>query len=188
MTKPADDILTQIHLALGKGYRAAAIIGALTGGGVTYCTHAMARGDLATTPWESGHYAWFLGRLALVLGGLLFSILTTYSFGRSAFGSGWLAVGFLVLMDGVMVASAQPQLEWFATVLLIAIEAVTTGCTVARGRMTTLERQAEQAAAAVGSRTMYHSVSSARSYRTKSATTIQKSPKSQSRPALTLVS
>jgi len=136
-----DDIITQIHLALGKGYRLAAVIGALTGGGVTYCTHAMARGDLATTPWSDGHYAWFLGRLALVLGGLLFSIVTTYGFGRAAFGSGWLAVGFLVLMDGVMVASSQPSLEWFATGILIAIEAVTTGCTVARGRMATLARQ-----------------------------------------------
>lgn len=136
-----DDIITQINLALGKGYRLAAVIGALTGGGVTYCTHAMARGDLATTPWVSGHYAWFLGRLALVIGGLLFSIVTTYGFGRSAFGSGWLAVGFLVIMDGVMVASSQPSLEWFATGLLIAIEAVTTGCTVARGRMATLAKQ-----------------------------------------------
>lgn len=86
---------------------------------------------------------WFLGRLALVLGGLLFSIVTTYGFGRAAFGSGWLAVGFLVLMDGVMVASSQPSLGWLATGLLIAIEAVTTGCTVARGRMATLARHAK---------------------------------------------
>lgn len=139
------DIITQIHLALARGYRVAAVIGALTGGGVTYCTHAMARGDLADTPWAPGSYALFLGRLAIVLGGLLFSIVTTFSFGRSAFQRGWLAVGFLVLMDGVMVASSQPSLEWFATGLLIAIEAVTTGCTVARGRLATLEGQRAQA-------------------------------------------
>lgn len=141
MTTQPTDIITQIHLALARGYRLAAVIGALTGGGVTYCTHAMARGDLADTPWAPGSYALFLGRLSIVLGGLLFSIVTTYSFGRSAFQRGWLAVGFLVLMDGVMVASSQSSLEWFATGLLIAIEAVTTGCTVARGRLATLEGQ-----------------------------------------------
>jgi hypothetical protein len=66
----------------------------------------------------------------LALGGLLFSARTVYAWGRLAFQASGKALGFVVLMEGVMTMSHTPWLSPAALAYLVAINGIATGCTL----------------------------------------------------------
>jgi hypothetical protein len=68
-----------------------------------------------------------------VLGGLVFSALTVFRWGRLAFGSPVKALGFVVLAEGVMTFCSTAWLSVVALGYLVLINAIATGCTIALG-------------------------------------------------------
>lgn len=115
-------IITQIHIAARNPLPA--VIGALLGALVPSATFVV------------GHYelsSWTEPKALIVLGGLAFSALTVFRWGRLAFGSAVKALGFVVLAEGVMTFSSTAWLSVVALGYLVLINAIATGCTIALG-------------------------------------------------------
>jgi hypothetical protein len=68
---------------------------------------------------------------ALVAGGLLFSAMTVVRWAASAFGSHAKAVGFTVLLEGVLLYSNTDWLALAALAYLVGINAIATGVRLA---------------------------------------------------------
>lgn len=120
-------VMAQIRAAARD--RASFTVGALLGGFVPGAVWWLSHRELdpSRPPWLQ------LGSL-LVLGGLLFSAGTVFSWGRRAFRSTWKALGFVVLVEGVMVLAVTEWLGLFALAYLVAINAVATGCNLSLDR------------------------------------------------------
>jgi hypothetical protein len=115
-------ILAQIHIAARNPLPA--VIGALLGALVPSATFVV------------GHYeltSWTEPKALIVLGGLVFSALTVFRWGRLAFSSMTKALGFVVLAEGVMTFSSTAWLSGVALGYLVLINAIATGCTIALG-------------------------------------------------------
>ncbi len=115
-------IITQIHIA--ARHPLPAVIGALLGALVPSATFVV------------GHYeltSWTEPKALIVLGGLVFSALTVFRWGRLAFGSAVKALGFVVLAEGVMTFCSTAWLSVVALGYLVLINAIATGCTIALG-------------------------------------------------------
>jgi hypothetical protein len=118
-------ILDELRLALHPRNRAAAYLGAALGGGVPIATYWLAHHEL-----DRGFVIW-----ALVAGGLLFSAMTVIRWAECAFGSMPKAIGFTVLLEGVLLYSRTPWLALGALGYLVFINAVANGARVAlRGK------------------------------------------------------
>lgn len=113
------DIVSQVRVALDSRYRLAAIIGVLFGAFVPFATFSVAHFEIGTD-----YYQWLS---FLVVGGLVYSATTVYGWGRQAFDSGLKAVGFTVLIEGVMTFSSLEWLSYISLGYLIAINGVATG-------------------------------------------------------------
>lgn len=97
-------------------------IGCLLGGFVPVASFHVAHNEV-TSFWSLA--------TALVLGGLVYSAKTVFTWGKLAFSCTWKATGFVVLVEGVMVTSKSTWLALAALAYLVAINAVATGCTLA---------------------------------------------------------
>jgi len=112
-------VIGQVRSAMGNPV--ALFLGALFGGfvpvGSHHLAHYEARGfDIAAL---------------LVVGGLIYSAKTVYQWGKLAFECPWKAIGFVVLVEGIMVASKTPWLSFAALAYLVVINAMATGCQLA---------------------------------------------------------
>jgi hypothetical protein len=115
-------IITQIRIAARNPLPT--VIGALLGALVPSATFVV------------GHYelsSWTEPKALIVLGGLAFSALTVFRWGRLAFGSTVKALGFVVLAEGVMTFCSTAWLSVVALGYLVLINAIATGCTIALG-------------------------------------------------------
>ena len=101
-------IIGEIRLALHPRNRVAAYMGAAIGGGVPVATYWLAHHEISR-----GFIVW-----ALVAGGLLFSATTVVRWASTAFGSMPKAIGFTVLLEGVLLYSST---GWLAMAAQIAI-------------------------------------------------------------------
>lgn len=128
-TRPARaDVVSQVRAAMQPRNRLATALGALLGGGVPVATYVLSHQEVSqAAPLYAQLPAW------LVLGGLLFSALTVTQWGRMAFGSGWKALGFTVLLEGVLTCSSTQWLSVGALVYLICINATATGVRLSNG-------------------------------------------------------
>jgi uncharacterized membrane protein len=100
----------------------ATLVGCVLGGFVPLASYVLAHlPSPSTALW------------GLVVGGLLFSAKTVWQWGLLAFADPWKASGFVLLIEGVMVLSPVPWLAVTALALLVAINAIATGCTLAQG-------------------------------------------------------
>jgi len=106
----------------------ATAMGAILGGFVPLATFTVAHQELGGTEW------YLQPKLALVLGGLLYSAKTVVHWGHLAFRDRTKALGFVILLEGVMIFSATAWLSYFALALLVAINAIATGVTLSRGK------------------------------------------------------
>jgi hypothetical protein len=69
--------------------------------------------------------------MVLVMGGLLFSASTVYTWGKLAFSSAPKALGLVLLLEGGLVISHTAAIGWIALAFLVAINALATGCNLA---------------------------------------------------------
>jgi hypothetical protein len=124
------DIVSQVRTAVANP--AATLLGAVLGGVIPWFAREMLHGEVssATDP-----------RLIIVLGCMAFSMLTVYGFGLATFRSGWRAVGFCLAVEGVAICAATPRIWGVALLMLVAINAVATGCKIAGARGETLRRR-----------------------------------------------
>ena len=100
--------------------RLAACVGALVGGFVPVASYSLAHFELAAR-W------WFDPKVVLVAGGLLYSAKTVIQLARKIFAGDWIkAIGFCVLLEGVMVFSQQQSLAVSALAILIGMNAIGT--------------------------------------------------------------
>jgi hypothetical protein len=119
-------VVAQVRIALRPKNRLAAALGAALGAFVPVAGYWLAHHELdLAAPLYGQLTAW------LVLGGLLYSCTSVYSWGRVAFGSATKAFGFCVLLEGVLVAAHTSWLSIAALVYLAAINAVVAGTRLA---------------------------------------------------------
>lgn len=118
-------VVDQVREACKPKNRLATVMGFLLGGVVPFASYVVAHHEVSN---EKALYAQ-LGTY-LVLGGLLYSAKTVYEWGKRAFVSPAKALGFVVLLEGVMVASLTTWLSVIALGYLVVINGVATGCTL----------------------------------------------------------
>ena len=116
-------VVTQVRRACASGNRLAAVVGLLLGGFVPLAVYVVAHG-------ESGAFAGHERAWALITGGLVYSAKTVFEWARLAFTSAFKSVGFVVLLEGVMVTSTTRWLALAALGYLIAINGAATACTL----------------------------------------------------------
>lgn len=124
---PKLDVVGQIRLAFARGNRLAALVGVMLGGFVPVAVYVV---------WhrESGNFAGHERAWVLAAGGLLYSATTVFEWARMAFGSRVKAVGFVVLLEGVMVTNSTYWLALVAFGYLVAINGMATACTLSLGK------------------------------------------------------
>ena len=115
---PSPSIIAQIEVAARNPLPA--LIGALLGALVPSATFMVGHYELAS---------WTEPKALIVLGGLVFSALTVFRWGRLAFGSSVKALGFVILAEGVMTFCSTAWLSLVALGYLVLINAIATGCT-----------------------------------------------------------
>lgn len=118
-------VVAQVRAAFRARNRLPALLGFLLGGFVPVACYVLAHAELTGAP------VWTQPRAVLVLGGLLFSLRTVYAWGRLAFAESAKALGFCVLVEGVMVTAQTEWLAFAALAYLVAINGIATGCRLA---------------------------------------------------------
>lgn len=111
-------VIQQIRRSFMPGARLAAFTGLGIGGFVPVATYTVAHYEVQAAP-----ALW-----VLVAGGLIYSALTVFSWAASAFGSKGKALGFCVLLEGVLTFGTIPALSLAALAVLIFINAVSAAC------------------------------------------------------------
>jgi hypothetical protein len=130
------DIVTQLEIAIKNPHAAA--IGAVIGGLVPWFGRTLAHGEIQGT-WSSNR-ALGLTMVAVVLGCGVFSGLSVYKFGRTAFGDPRKALGFVLALEGVMLVS-HGLTSAVALGVLILINAVSNGSVIALARDATRRKR-----------------------------------------------
>jgi hypothetical protein len=122
-------VVQQVRVAFGRRNRLAATVGAALGSIVPLASYWLSHHEVDRS-------SDLLAQLPvwLVAGGLLYSALTVFAWGRLAFGSGAKALGFCVLLEGVLLASQTTWLSVMALCYLIAINGIATGCSLAKNK------------------------------------------------------
>lgn len=120
---PVTGVVEQVREAVKPKNRLATTLGFLLGGIVPMASYVLAHHEISL---DRPIYAQLPSYL--VLGGLAYSAKTVYDWGKRAFTSGFKALGFVVLLEGVMVAASSGWLSVMALCYLIAINGVATGC------------------------------------------------------------
>ena len=118
--------VTQVRQALQPGNRLATFLGFLLGGFVQLASYMVAHYEVT-----SGAPLWSQRAVYLVLGGLAYSARTVWQWGVIAFRSAFKSVGFVVLLEGVMVTSHIAWLGVLALVYAVAINGIATACNLA---------------------------------------------------------
>ena len=112
-------VIAQVREALSNPV--ALVVGILLGGFIPLVTYTVSHHEVRSP------LTW-----TLILGGLAYSALTVFEWAKMAFNNTFKALGFVILLEGVMVMSTVEWVRIAALVYLIAINATATGCTLAR--------------------------------------------------------
>jgi hypothetical protein len=126
---PAATAGVMAQIAAAARSPGALLVGAIFGAFVPIATFTVAHYEL-----DAGRPLYAQAPALLVLGGLVFSALTVFAWGRLAFRSGLKALGFVTLIEGTMVLSTTSWLGIVALALLVAVNATATGATLANDR------------------------------------------------------
>ncbi len=127
-------IVSQVREAFSKKRRLASAAGLLLGGFVPLASFVLAHQEI------DRERLWSVPT-ALVAGGLLYSAKTVYAWGAIAFLSRLKSAGFVVLLEGVMIASQARWLSLTALAYLIIINGLATGCNLSlEGKQATERR------------------------------------------------
>lgn len=109
-------VIEQIRVAMKNPL--AAFAGFILGGFVPVATFSVSHLDKTLNEYV----LW-----TLVIGGLIYSALTVFGWAKLAFGNALKALGFVVLIEGVMTLSGLPMLSYAALALLVIINGIATG-------------------------------------------------------------
>ena len=109
-------VIDQIRIAMKNPL--AAFAGFILGGFVPVATFSISHLDKTLNEYV----LW-----TLVIGGLIYSALTVFGWAKNAFDNGLKALGFVVLIEGVMTLSGLPMLSYAALALLVIINGIATG-------------------------------------------------------------
>jgi hypothetical protein len=122
-------VIGQVRHALHPRALLATITGFLLGGFVPLASFWLSHREL-----DHGRPVYLQLTAYIVAGGLLYSAKTVYAWGKLAFHTGAKALGFVVLLEGVMILSHTPWLTMMALAYLVVINGVATGCNLALPR------------------------------------------------------
>lgn len=111
-------VIAQVKRAFAPGARLAGIVGLVIGGFVPAATYALVHHEVSHYP-----LLW-----ALVAGGLLYSATSVFVWARAAFGSIVKALGFVILLEGILTFSHILSLGLSALAILVFINAVSAAC------------------------------------------------------------
>lgn len=111
-------VIQQIKRAFLPGARLAAWVGLIIGGIIPVFTFTLAHFDV-----QAHHWHW-----VLVLGGLIYSAETVFHWARAAFGHPSKALGFVVLLEGVLAFCTILSLAFTALMVLVFINAIAAAC------------------------------------------------------------
>lgn len=120
-------IVNQVKIGFQKQNRIAMIAGAIIGGFIPLATYVTAHCEVdPTAP------LYFQLPSLMVIGGLIYSAMTVFSWAKVAFKNPVKAVGFVVLLEGTMTFSHSgvggvPILSLAALALLVSINAIAAG-------------------------------------------------------------
>ena len=142
------DVVTQLECAIRRPQ--ATLIGALVGGLVPWFARTLAHDQLPAS-WAAGNTGLSLVMLAVVLGCACFSAITVYKFGRATFGCARKALGFVLAIEGVMLVSTGVT-SAVALAVLIAINALANGSSIALAREATCKKREADARRAATNR------------------------------------
>ena len=131
------DVVTQLECAIRRPQ--ATLIGALVGGLVPWFARTLAHDQLPAA-WSAGNRGLAMVMLAVVLGCAVFSAITVYKFGRATFGDNRKALGFTLAIEGVMLVSTGVT-SAVALAVLIAINALANGASIALAREATCRKR-----------------------------------------------
>lgn len=123
-------VVDQVRHAFRPANRLAAMIGAVFGGAIPVSIYLVAHQEAYsfTATYASAIEMYQAqAKWLLVLGGLLFSAKTVFQWGRAGFQDGWKALGFVVILEGVMTTSSNYWLSIAVLVLLTAINGIAAG-------------------------------------------------------------
>ncbi len=116
-------IVEQVRIAISKGNKIAMAMGFLLGAIVPIATFSIAHYEVnAALP------LYLQMPSLLVLGGLCFSAKTVFDWAKTAFKHPVKALGFVLLIEGVMTFSTNYYLSIVALVYLIVVNGLATGC------------------------------------------------------------
>ena len=131
------DIVSQLECAVRRPQ--ATLIGALVGGLVPWFARTLAHEEIPAA-WSAGSLPLALVMIAVVLGCACFSALSVYKFGRATFGDDRKAIGFTLALEGVMLVS-HGATSAVALAVLVLINALGNGATIALARDATCRRR-----------------------------------------------
>jgi hypothetical protein len=116
-------VVTQVRTAFSSQNRLAMVLGFFLAALVPVAIFTVAHVEL---DWTLS--VWEQPKSLLVAGGLVFSAKTVYQWARLAFDDWMKALGFVILVEGVMVCSSTRWLSIAALVYLVVINGIATGC------------------------------------------------------------
>lgn len=117
------EVVEAVKIAFNKRNRMAAFWGLSKGGWAPLASYFVAHKEIGSNYYQP--------LTLLVLGALLFSAPTVYEWCMAAFNNRAKAIGFVVLLEGVMVFSHIPWLGISALILLISINGIQSACNLA---------------------------------------------------------
>ncbi|HEY9657275.1 MAG TPA: hypothetical protein V6C65_02340 [Allocoleopsis sp.] len=122
------EVVEAVKKAFRKQSRIGAFWGLIKGGFPPIASFVVAHQEIPKVELESPRAILLC---CLVFGALLFSAPTVYEWCKAAFHNSAKAVGFVVLLEGVMVFSHVSWLGYSALALLISINAIQSACNLA---------------------------------------------------------
>jgi len=122
------EVVEAVKKAFRKQSRIGAFWGLIKGGFPPIASFVVAHQEIPNVGIESPRGILLA---CLVFGALLFSAPTVYEWCKAAFHNAAKAVGFVVLLEGVMVFSHVEWLGYSALALLISINAIQSACNLA---------------------------------------------------------
>ena len=125
---PGDlDVLSQIRLTFSTKHALGAVVGCVLGSFVPFASFWLGHEEIRLANMFS--MVWDAKAIlvaVLVCGGLVFSAKTVYDWARRAFHNGSKALGFTVLLEGVMLFANTMELSIVALVLLMSMNGIGT--------------------------------------------------------------
>ncbi len=111
-------MIQQTRRSFSRGARLAGVIGLIIGGFVPVATYTVVHFEVASNP-----LLW-----VLVAGGLIYSALTVFQWAKNAFGSTVKAIGFCILLEGILTFAHSMPLSLSALAVLVFVNAVSAAC------------------------------------------------------------